>query len=699
MEEVAGVRHANGEDRPGERARAPCVVAPFLLPSRSMNADPPPLNPIRALPPHLINQIAAGEVVERPASVAKELIENSLDAGASRIEIDLEQGGIKLLRVRDNGCGIPREDLALALNRHATSKIATLADLEAVASLGFRGEALPSIASVSRLQISSRVRGADQAWLIRGDGGDRIDTPEPTAHPVGTTVEVRDLFYNTPARRKFLRTEKTELGHIEEVVRRIALARAGVSFQLRHQGRALLDLPALDGGGGMSRRLAALAGESFLDHALAVAEAAVDLRLSGWVAAPAFSRGQADLQFFYVNGRLVRDKLVTHAVRQAFQDVLHHSRYPAYVLYLDLPPVLVDVNVHPTKQEVRFREGRQVHDFILRALRRRLAEGEMAGAADGRSWPGSLPGSLPAKEPIPPFGAESGASRTLPRQMPLGRGISGGVAEWRGDWGPGQDRLSSLPLGDPDPSGYSHAAAGGIPPLGYALAQLQGVYILAQAADGLVIVDMHAAHERISYERIKRSWEASVEARRHTLRPMQDQVGDESGDDGPEGAAAGEASAGVAKGMAAGPCLRRQPLLVPVTVNVSEREADLAEVNGDHFRRFGLVVDRIGAATLAVREIPVLLQDADPARLLRDLLADFAVHGSSDLLQSRVNEVLATLACHRSVRANRRLTLEEMNALLRDMEDTERADQCNHGRPTWVRLSLADLDRLFARGR
>jgi DNA mismatch repair protein MutL len=660
-----------------------------------MNADPSPPNPIRALPPLLINQIAAGEVVERPASVAKELIENSLDAGASRIEIDLEQGGIKLLRVRDNGCGIPREDLALALNRHATSKIATLADLEAVASLGFRGEALPSIASVSRLQISSRVGGADQAWLIRGDGGDRIDTPEPTAHPVGTTVEVRDLFYNTPARRKFLRTEKTELGHIEEVVRRIALARAGVSFQLRHQGRVLLDLRALDGEGGMPRRLAALAGESFLDHALAVAEAAVDLRLTGWVAAPAFSRGQADLQFFYVNGRLVRDKLVTHAVRQAFQDVLHHSRYPAYVLYLDLPPVLVDVNVHPTKQEVRFREGRQVHDFILRALRRRLAEGEMAGAGDDRSWLESLP----AKEPIPPFGAESGASRTLPRQMPLGRGFSGGVADWRGEWGPGPDRVSSLPPGDPDPSGLSPAAAGGIPPLGYALAQLQGVYILAQAAEGLVIVDMHAAHERISYERLKRSWEASVQARRQTMKPMQDQAGDESVDAGPEGAAAGGASTGMAKGLAAGPCLRRQPLLVPVTVNVSEREADLAEVNGDHFRRFGLAVDRIGAATLAVREIPVLLQDADPVRLLRDLLADLAVHGSSDLLQSRVNEVLATLACHRSVRANRRLTLEEMNALLRDMEDTERADQCNHGRPTWVRLSLADLDRLFARGR
>ncbi|MBP8197352.1 MAG: DNA mismatch repair endonuclease MutL [Chromatiaceae bacterium] len=631
----------------------------------------PSSNRIRQLPAQLINQIAAGEVVERPASVAKELIENSLDAGADRIEIDLEQGGVKLLRVRDNGAGIPREDLALALSRHATSKIASLADLEAVASLGFRGEALPSIASVSRLEVRSRARDAEEAWAIRGDGGDRLEEPAPASHLIGTTVEVRDLFYNTPARRKFLRAEKTELGHIEQVVRRIALARQGARFRLNHNGRTLLDLPAAAGEEGMRRRLAHLAGEGFLEHALTVEEAAVGLCLRGWVAAPAFSRSQADLQFFYVNGRLVRDKLVTHAVRQAFQDVLHHNRQPAYVLYLELPPVLVDVNVHPAKQEVRFREGRQVHDFIFRALHRRLAAGELGGDLEGLALPDSGPVGVPSPGP-----AEQGP---LPRQLAM----SPGIAERRGDWS------AYLDVQRPDPASLSdgtEAAAavgalaaglagvgpgadelGRIPPLGYALAQLQGIYILSQAADGLVIIDMHAAHERIAYERLKQSWEASL-------------VAGGPGDEGARG-------------------LRRQPLLVPVVVRVSEREADLAEASAEVLARFGLIIDRVGEASLAVREIPVLLRGADAEGLLRDLLADLVVHGRSDMLQARVNEVLATLACHRSVRANRRLTLEEMNALLRDMERTERADQCNHGRPTWVRLSLAELDRLFARGR
>lgn len=687
-----------------------------------MTDETPRSRPIRPLPAQLINQIAAGEVVERPASVVKELIENSLDAGADRIEIDLEQGGVKLLRVRDNGRGIPREELALALSRHATSKIASLAELEAVLSLGFRGEALPSIASVSRLEVRSRIPEADQAWVIRGDGGDRLDAPEPVAHPPGTTVEVRDLFYNTPARRKFLRAEKTELGHIEAVVRRIALARAGTRFRLQHNGRVILDLPAATGEAGLRQRLAALAGEGFLDHALGLAEEAVGLRLHGWVAAPAFSRSQADLQFFYVNGRLVRDKLVTHAVRQAFQDVLHHSRHPAYVLYLELPPVLVDVNVHPAKQEVRFREGRQVHDFIFRALHRRLAAGELSlpgasgdvtaaiGALPGESgavsgafgappaWnqdalPGAassgspvfsspLPGSTaftsphagssalsspspgsPALVASPPGSPPPTLPSSLPpaRQMPLSAGSTPSIAERRGYWDPAQASCppSAWASSSPDlatPVVGPEPAWEEIPPLGYALAQLQGIYILAQAADGLIIVDMHAAHERIAYERLKQAWEE-------------------------------------------GSGLRRQPLLVPLAVRVSEREADLAADHADHFRRFGLTVDRVGAASLAVREIPVLLQGADAEGLLRDLLADLVVHGRSDLLQSRVNEVLATLACHRAVRANRRLTLEEMNALLREMERTERADQCNHGRPTWVRLSLAELDRLFARGR
>lgn len=602
-------------------------------------------NRIRPLPAQLVNQIAAGEVVERPASVAKELIENSLDAGADRIEIEMEQGGVKLLRVRDNGAGIQVEDLQLALSRHATSKIAALADLESVATLGFRGEALPSIASVSRLEISSRALGAEAAWRVRSDGSDRANEPAPASHPVGTTVEVCDLFYNTPARRKFLRAEKTELSHIEQLVRRVALARPDVRFRLTHNSRTLFDLPAADGDGVARRRLAALVGEGFLEHALVVGEEAVGLRLRGWVASPGFSRSQADLQFFYVNGRMVRDKLVTHAVRQSFQDVLHHGRHPAYLLYLELPPVLVDVNVHPAKHEVRFREGRQVHDFIFRTLHRRLAEGGTGAAADACPAPGLAD---VADFPGAPTGA---AAAPLSRQQPMALRVGERVGGY--DF----SHEAQRPVSGPAPSATRAEAArqGEIPPLGFALAQLHGVYVLSQAADGLIVVDMHAAHERIGYERLKKAWE----------------VGD----------------------------LRSQPLLVPVVVRVSAREADLAEAHAALFRRLGLGVDRVGEASLAVREIPALLQGADAEKLLRDLLSDLAVHGRSDHIREQINEVLATMACHRSVRANRRLTLEEMNALLRDMERTERVDQCNHGRPTWVKLSQRELDRLFLRGR
>ncbi len=596
--------------------------------------------PIRLLPTQLVNQIAAGEVVERPASVVKELVENSLDAGADRVEIDIEQGGVKLIRIRDNGAGISRDELGLALSRHATSKIGDLADLEAVATLGFRGEALPSIASVSRLRLTSRLAHAERAWSIRSDGSDQPAEPAPAAHPPGTTVEVRDLFYNTPARRKFLRTDKTELSHVEQVVRRIALARQGVRFRLSHNGRVLFDLPAAGGEQELlERRLTDLVGGGFLEHALAVREEAVGLHLSGWVASPGFSRGQADLQHFYVNGRMVRDKLVTHAVRQAYQDVLHHGRHPAYLLYLELPHVLVDVNVHPAKLEVRFREGRQVHDFIFRALHRRLAEGAAGGS------PASAP-TAPLESPI----AEQHDRREIPfpRQHPMPLG----VADRRGRYGfsfaaqaPG-----SVPTGEKEPGGSDE-----VPPLGYAVAQLHGVYVLAESRDGLVIVDMHAAHERIGYERLKAAWENGG--------------------------------------------IRSQPLLVPVVVQTSAREADLAEFNRDLFARLGLLVDRVGDASLAVREIPSLLRDADAERLLRDLLSDIAVHGTSDRIREQINGVLATMACHGAVRANRQLAREEMNALLREMERTERADQCNHGRPTWVKLSAKDLDRLFLRGR
>ena len=603
-------------------------------------------NRIRQLPPQLVNQIAAGEVVERPASVVKELIENSLDAGADCIEIDTEQGGVKLMRVRDNGAGIQLDDLSLALSRHATSKIGDLQDLESVATLGFRGEAMPSIASVSRLELTSRHRDADQAWCVRSDGSERAVDPIPASHPVGTTVEVRDLFYNTPARRKFLRTDKTEFSHVEQLVRRIALARRDVRFRLSHNGRVVFELPAADGdASAVERRLTELVGAGFIEHALVLDRETVGLRLHGWVASPGFSRSQSDLQFFYVNGRTVRDKLVSHAVRQAYQDVLHHGRHPAYLLYLELPSLQVDVNVHPAKQEVRFREGRQVHDFIFRTLHRRLADGATQGdeqmvqplrpdvdAAFPRSTP-ILPGNSPEprQQPIPLRIAErpTGYRFSFEAQLP-GQGTGTGAEK------------------EPDSDGT-------VPPLGYAVAQLQGVYVLAQAEDGLVIVDMHAAHERIGYERLKQAWEQGK--------------------------------------------VRSQPLLVPVVVHVSTREADLAESNQELLGSLGMGVDRMGESSLAVREIPAVLQGADAERLLRDLLSDLAVHGRSERIREEINGVLSTMACHRSVRANRRLGLEEMNALLRDMERTERADQCNHGRPTWVKLSMQELDRLFLRGR
>jgi DNA mismatch repair protein MutL len=601
-------------------------------------------NRIRQLPSQLVNQIAAGEVVERPASVAKELIENSLDAGADRIEIDTERGGVKLLRVRDNGAGIEREDLVLALSRHATSKIADLRDLESVVTLGFRGEALPSIASVSRLELSSRYREASQAWCIRCDGGEGAQEPVPSPHPVGTTLEVRDLFFNTPARRKFLRTDKTEFSHVEQLVRRVALARRDVRFRLTHNGCVVLDLSAVAGeGASVAKRLSELLGAGFMEHPLEVEHEAVGLRLHGWVASPSFSRSQSDLQFFYVNGRMVRDKLVSHAVRQAYRDVLHHGRHPAYLLYLELPPVLVDVNVHPAKHEVRFREGRQVHDFIFRTLNRRLADGAtQAGGFDVATEPIAVGAPFAAVvQQVPDF------SEPMQRPMPLR------IAERSSGYGFSFEAQRPGPAAETLPGQELESAD--VPPLGYALGQLQGVYVLAQASDGLIVVDMHAAHERIGYERLKQSWE-----------------------DGQ---------------------VRTQPLLVPVVVRVSPREADLAESHHDLFRRLGMEIDRVGEGSLAVREIPAILQGADAERLLRDVLSDLVVHGSSERIHEEANSVLATMACHRSVRANRRLSLEEMNALLRDMERTERADQCNHGRPTWVKLSMRELDRLFLRGR
>lgn len=603
---------------------------------------------IQALPPQLVNQIAAGEVVERPAAVVKELVENSLDAGADRIRVDVEQGGIKLVRVIDNGQGMGRDDLPLALARHATSKLQALADLERIASMGFRGEALPAIASVSRLTLASRAAGAEQAWEIDGGSGDI----GPSALAEGTSVTVRDLFFNTPARRKFLRTDKTEFGHLEQVIRRLALVRPDVAFSLQHNGREVFTARRADDRAGREKRLADLLGPAFVDEALYMTHEAAGLRLSGWVARPVFSRSQADMQHFYVNRRMVRDKLVTHAVRQAYQDVLYHGRHPAYVLFLELDPALVDVNVHPTKHEVRFREGRLVHDFLFRTLHQVLAEpaasvgDETPAVHDAASEVASMPAAV----------EDSPRQSALALRVGERRAAYRASQSWQAPPAPSRsmDDSTTAPFGDSD---CDAAEAGRVAenPLGFAIAQLHGIYVLAQNEQGLVLVDMHAAHERITYEAFKRARE--------------------------------------------GEGIKSQPLLVPVTVAVSGREADLVEEHAAVFSELGMEVDRLGDQSLVVRALPALLRQADAERLLRDVLADLVVHGGSQRILEQINEVLATMACHGSVRANRRLGLEEMNALLRDVERTERSDQCNHGRPTWTQLDMRSLDRLFLRGR
>ncbi|MCG8015483.1 MAG: DNA mismatch repair endonuclease MutL [Candidatus Thiodiazotropha sp. 'RUGA'] len=598
--------------------------------------------PIRTLPPQLINQIAAGEVVERPASVIKELVENSLDAGARHIEIEIEQGGIKRLRVRDDGAGIPQQELNLALSRHATSKVSQFEDLESLQSMGFRGEALPSISSVSRLRLTSRHQDAEQAWEVSGDGTDQALQCKPAAHPQGTSVEVRDLFYNTPARRKFLRTEKTEFGHIQALVQRLALARFDVGFSLQHNRRAIFSLPPCDNRQQQEKRLLQLLGAQFLEQALPIQEQAGDFSLSGWVARPGFSRAQADMQYFYVNQRMIRDKLVTHAVRQGFQDVLYHGRHPAYVLFFSLDPHKVDVNVHPTKHEVRFRDSRSVHDFIFRGLHRLLANTRPQAAPEsGQNEPVNLQPPVTSRAIEQPY--------TPPRQQ----GIDWRVAERPTVYQAGFS--AQQPIAAKPDVALTEGQPQEVPPLGYALAQLHGVYILAQNQSGLILVDMHAAHERITYERLKQRYH--------------------------------------------GEGISHQPLLVPISVPVSAREADLAEDASELLQRMGFEVSRSGRESLAIRSIPSLLQGADPEKMLRDILSDLIEHGSSQRVKEEIDQVLATVACHGSVRANRRLELHEMNALLRDMERTERADQCNHGRPTWTELTISELDRLFLRGR
>ena len=592
--------------------------------------------PIQLLPDVLINQIAAGEVVERPASVVKELVENALDAGATRVEIDLEEGGARLVRIRDNGVGLAPEELSLAVSRHATSKIASLDDLESVATLGFRGEALPSIASVSRFSIASRTAAQAHGARLEVDGG-RVGEVTPHPHAQGTTVEARDLFFNVPARRKFLKAERTELGHVEDWLRQLALARPAIELKLQHNGRLLRHYRP--NGGDAPRRLAEALGPEFHGRALHIDHAQAGLRLHGWIGLPTASRSSADQQFFYVNGRAVRDRLVAHAVRQAYSDVLFHGRHAAFVLFLELDPRRVDVNVHPAKHEVRFRDGRLVHDFLFRTLHEALAE---ARPGDAVAAPSSPVGPTPT--PV------SGLPQWAPNdQARMGLAVGEAVASYRSLYGSPAAAATPLPAGSP------MVDASLAPPLGYALAQLHGVYVLAQNAEGLVLVDMHAAHERITYERMKAAFEA------------QD--------------------------------LRTQPLLVPESVVLSEREADVAEQHAGLLATLGFEVRRTGPQTLSLRSVPALLADLDPKPLLLDALAELAEHGNTRKVEEAVHALMGDWACRTSVRANRRLTVPEMNALLRDMEATERAAQCNHGRPTYVQLAMAELDRLFLRGR
>jgi DNA mismatch repair protein MutL len=587
---------------------------------------------IRVLPDLLISQIAAGEVVDRPASALKELLENSLDAGATDIAVQLAEGGVKQIRVADDGGGIDKGDLPLALARHATSKIGSLEDLERVASLGFRGEALASIAAVSQLSISSRVAGGAHAWKVDCSGG-TLGAPEPAAVAAGTVVDARDLYFNTPARRKFLRSAQTEFAHSEEAFRRVALSRPDARFTLSHNGRAHSLYPA----GSREERIHAVLGDAFREAALSVAVDAGGFRLHGLVAQPAYSRAARDAQYFFVNGRFVRDKMLAHAVREAYHDVLHHDRHPAYVLFLELDPALVDANVHPTKIEVRFRDSRGVHQFVFHALEKSLSAtragaGPAAPAPPMPAGPGFGGFRQPAFDLAPRGAAEPDAFyATL-----FGARDAGAAAPAMA--------AAPTPLPDDTPQ-----------PLGFALAQLSGIYILAQNERGLVVVDMHAAHERIVYEKLK----AGLDADR----------------------------------------IPTQKLLIPATMIASALEVATAEEHGDVLVRLGFEIAPIGPGAVAVRSIPMSLAQADAAQLARDVLAEIAEFGGSRVLAERQNEMLATMACHAAVRANRQLTVQEMNALLREMEATERSGQCNHGRPTWFQVTIGELDKMFMRGK
>ena len=585
------------------------------------------MNRIKQLNSRLANQIAAGEVVERPASVVKELLENSLDAASTRIDVNIESGGTRLIKVRDNGEGIEKDDLLLSMSRHATSKISTASDLEAVTTLGFRGEALASIASISRLKLTSNVQESSTAgWSVSTGTAEMALETMPAAHPRGTTVEVNDLFYNTPARRKFLRTERTEYQKIDEVMRKISLSHPSVTLTLSHNGKLLRQYSACETAEDERRRIANVFGQSFVENAFYFEEEKHGMRLWGWVALPTFSRSQSDQQFFFVNDRIIRDKLITHAVRQAYADVLYHGRQPVFALFFRVDPKLVDVNVHPTKHEVRFRDSRSVHDFIFRTIYKLLADVRPADTA------------LSTEDPV--------AVSPVQRNFSLGTGAANARI------GEQLQHYSTLLAEESLPEVDDESD---VPPLGYAVAQLHGIYIVAQSRQGMVIVDMHAAHERITYERLKKAT-------------------DEAG-------------------------VISQPLLIPLPVAVSEAESDAVEEYSEELKSLGFEVSRTSEESLIIRAIPALLARNNAEQLVRDVIADLVSYGSTSIIREQKDAILSTMACHGAVRANRRLSIPEMNALLRDMEETERSGQCNHGRPTWSELSISELDGLFLRGR
>ena len=605
---------------------------------------------IHILSPQLANQIAAGEVVERPASVLKELCENSLDAGAQRVDVEVEQGGIKLIKVRDDGCGISEADLPLALSRHATSKITDLDDLEAVSTLGFRGEALASIASVSRLTLTSN-SGDSKGWKAISEGRDMNVELQPAPHPRGSSVEVRDLFFNTPARRKFLRTEGTEYKRIYDGIKKLALSRMDVAFSLRHNQKVQFNLRPATNHAEQEKRVADICGPLFMEQALYIDNDRTGIRLWGWIGLPTFSRSQPDLQHFFVNGRSIRDKVVSHAVRQAYQDVLYHGRHPAYVLFLEILPSDVDVNVHPTKHEVRFRESGSIHSFVSSTLKNALASDRPQDHLQtGSENPSTRIEGLTQGNAL--------ENRLQQSSLSLLSTLSSGYQQtWQGS----QSRFNSVntPLSNYQSlySGQGQDQAEGeheIPPLGFAIAQLKGIFILAENSHGLIVVDMHAAHERITYEQMKQAFE------------------DQS--------------------------LASQPLLVPESLALSQREADIVEAHYGLFEQLGFSIERVALESVIVREIPAILRGSKVEGLLRDVVSDLLEHGTSERIREHINEILSTMACHGSVRANRKLSIPEMNGLLRDMEITERSGQCNHGRPTWSQLTLDQLDKLFLRG-